>query len=133
MAQIKTPEKKLNKMEISNIFDAEFKTLVMRMLKELSEDLSNLKKTQSEMKDTLIEIKNDLQGNNSRMDEAENQINDLEHKKAKNNHAEQEEKKNPKKIRIVYRSSGITLGGPTFLPHRGARRRREKARNWKSI
>ena len=27
------------------------------------------------------------------MDEAENQINDLEHKEAKNNHAEQEEKR----------------------------------------
>ena len=33
------------------------------------------------MKDSLIEIKN-LQGNNSRVDEAENQINDLEHKEA---------------------------------------------------
>ena len=44
------------------------------------------------MKDTLIEIKNNLQGNNSGTDEAENQINDLEHKEAKNNHAEQGEK-----------------------------------------
>ena len=35
------------------------------------------------MKDTLIEIKNNLQANNSRMDEAEIQINDLEHKEAK--------------------------------------------------
>ena len=35
------------------------------------------------MKDTLIELKNHLQGNNSRMDEAENQINDVEHKEAK--------------------------------------------------
>ena len=32
--QIKTPEKELNKMEISNLSDAEFKTLVIRMLKE---------------------------------------------------------------------------------------------------
>ena len=32
------------------------------MLKELSEDLSSIKNTQSEMKDTLIEIKNNLQG-----------------------------------------------------------------------
>ena len=32
------------------------------------------------MKDTLIEIKNNLQENKSRVDEAENQINDLEHK-----------------------------------------------------
>ena len=32
------------------------------MLKELSADLSSIKKIQSEMKDTLIEIKNNLQG-----------------------------------------------------------------------
>ena len=47
--QIKTPEKELNKIEISNLSDAEFKTLVIRMLKELSEDLSSIKKTQSEI------------------------------------------------------------------------------------
>ena len=59
--QIKTTEKGLNKMEISNLSDAEFKTLVTKMLKELSEDLSSIKKVQSERKDTLIEIKNNLQ------------------------------------------------------------------------
>ena len=42
--QIKTPEKELNKMEISNLSDAEFKTLVIRIIKELSEDLDNIKK-----------------------------------------------------------------------------------------
>ena len=52
--QIKTPRKELNKMEISNLSDAGFKTVVIRMLKELSEDLSRIKKTQSEMKDILI-------------------------------------------------------------------------------
>ena len=41
--QIKTPEKVLNKMEISNLSDAEFKPLIIRMLKELSEDLSSIK------------------------------------------------------------------------------------------
>ena len=51
--QIKTPEKELNKMEINNLLDAEFKTLVIRMLKELSEDLSSIKKPKPEMKDTL--------------------------------------------------------------------------------
>ena len=92
--QIKLQKKDLNKMEISNGSDAEFKTLVIRMLKELSEDLSSIKKTQSEMKDTLIEIKNDLQGNNSRVDEAENQINDLEHEEEKKtNQSEQQEEK----------------------------------------
>ena len=52
--QIKTPEKELNKMEISNLSDAELKTLVIKMLKDLSKDLSSIKKIQSEMKDTLI-------------------------------------------------------------------------------
>ena len=52
--QIKTSEKELNKMEISNLSDAEFKTLVIRMLRKLSEDLSSIKKTQSETKDILI-------------------------------------------------------------------------------
>ena len=85
---IKTPEKELNEMEISNLSDAEFKTLITIMLKELSEDLNSIKKIQSEMKDTLIEIKNNLLGNNSRVDEPENQINDMEHKEAKNNQSE---------------------------------------------
>ena len=35
--QVKTPEKELNKIEMNNLSDAEFKTLVIRMLKELSE------------------------------------------------------------------------------------------------
>ena len=64
-------------MEISNLSDAEFKTLVIRMLRELSKDLSSIKNTQLEMKDTLIEIKNNLQENISRADESENQINNL--------------------------------------------------------
>ena len=44
--QIKTPGKELNKMEISNLSDTEFKTLVIRMLKELIEDLNSIKKIQ---------------------------------------------------------------------------------------
>ena len=98
--QNKTPEKELNKMETSNLLDAEFKTLVIRMLKELSEDLNRVKKIQSEMKDTLIEIKNNLQGNNSKVDEAKNQINDLEHQEEKNNQSEPQEEKRIQNIRI---------------------------------
>ena len=41
---IKTPEKEINKMEISNLSDTEFKTLLIRMLKKLSEYLSSIKK-----------------------------------------------------------------------------------------
>ena len=54
------------------------------------------------MKDIPIEVKSNLQGNNSRVDLAENQINDLEHKEAKNKQSEkQEEKRIKKKTRIV--------------------------------
>ena len=35
--QNKTPEKELNKMKTSNLPDAEFKTLVIRMLNDLNE------------------------------------------------------------------------------------------------
>ena len=42
--QIKTPKKELSEMEISNLSDAKFKTQIIRMLKEHSEDLSSIKK-----------------------------------------------------------------------------------------
>ena len=93
MAQMKeenkSPEKELNKMKTSKLLDAEFKTLVIRLCKELSENLSSIKKIQSEMRDTLIIIKTNLQGNNSRVDEVKNQISDLEYTEAKNNQSEQ--------------------------------------------
>ena len=72
-------------MEISNLSDAEFKPLVRRMLTEFSGYFNSIKKTQAEMKDILIEIKNNSQGINSGVDKAKNQINDLGHKEAKNN------------------------------------------------
>ena len=51
--QIKTPTIELSKEEIANLSDAEFKTLVIRMLKELIEYGNNIKE---EMKATLSEI-----------------------------------------------------------------------------
>ena len=42
--QIKTPEREQNEMEISNLSDALFKTLVIRMVLELSENLNSIKK-----------------------------------------------------------------------------------------
>ena len=61
--QNKTTEKELNEMEISNLSDGEFKTLVIRTLKELTVYFNSIKKTHAEMKVTLSEIKN-LQGTN---------------------------------------------------------------------
>ena len=94
--QIKSQKKELNKREISNLCNAEFKTLVTRMLKELSENFNSIKKEhgihkkqQSERKNKLIKIRKKLQGINSRVDEDENQISNLEYKKAKNTQSEQ--------------------------------------------
>ena len=52
--QINTPEKELSKMELANPSEAEFKTLVIRMLRELTEYGKCIRK---EMKATLSEIK----------------------------------------------------------------------------
>ena len=60
--QIKTPEKELSDKETGNLPDAEFKTLVIRMLTELIE-LSH--KMKEEMKATQSEIKQNIQGSKS--------------------------------------------------------------------
>ena len=84
-------------MEANNLSDAEFKTLVVMMLKGLSEDLNLTKRIQSEMKYSLIKIKNNIQGNDSTVDEAENQINGWKHKEVKTNHQNNKKKKESKK------------------------------------
>ena len=65
--QNKTPKKDLNKMDISNLSDVEFKTLVIRRLKELIEYKRNIRE---ETKATLSEIKKNPQGTNSEEKEA---------------------------------------------------------------
>ena len=67
-------------MEVTNLSDAELKTLVIWMFKELIVYSNNIKKTKEEVKTTLSEIKKNLQGTNCGEDEARTQINNLEHK-----------------------------------------------------
>ena len=61
--QNKTPDKELNEMEVTNLSDAEFKTLVIRMLKELIGYSISIKKTQAEIKVTFSEVKKKSTGN----------------------------------------------------------------------
>ena len=75
--QIKTPEEELSSKEIHDLSDAEFKTLVIRMLTELIE-LSH--KMKEEMKATPSEIKQNIQGTNSEGKETRTQIKNLEEK-----------------------------------------------------
>ena len=65
------------------------------------------------------------------MDEAEHQINDLEHKEAKNNQSEQQEEKRIKKNEDSVSSLWDNLK-QSNIPFRGASRR-ERARSWKPI
>ena len=77
-------------MKASNLPDTEFKTVVIRMLKELSEnfksmkkDIETIKKNQSEMKATLTEMKNNFQLIKRNVYYTENQVSDLEYKETK--------------------------------------------------
>ena len=70
------------------------------MLQELIEYFNSIKKTQTKMKVTLSELKKNLQGINSGGDEAENQINNLEHKEENSIQSEQQKEKRIKEMRI---------------------------------
>ena len=80
--QIKTPEKELSNEELHNLLDAEFKTLVVRMLTEITEFGHKMKAIQSE-------IKENIQGTNSEEKETRTQINNLEQKEEINIQLEQ--------------------------------------------
>ena len=77
----KIPEKELNEMKTSNLSDVEFKTLVIRMLRELIE---YGKKIKEEMKVTQSKIKKNIQGTNSDGKETRIQINNLEQNEERN-------------------------------------------------
>ena len=77
--QDRISEKELNKIEISNLPEKEFKIMIIKMITELerrkgetddhsenfSKELENIKKKQSELMNIITEVKNTLVGNNS--------------------------------------------------------------------
>ena len=80
--QIKAPEKiQLSDKEIANLSDAQFKTLVIRMLTELVEYGHKL---EEKMKAVKSEIKKNVQGINSEGKETGTQINALDQKEVIN-------------------------------------------------
>ena len=72
---LKTPEKELSNEEIANLSDAEFKTLVIRILTELVEYGH---KIEEKMKTMKSEIKENVQGTNNDGKETRTQINGLD-------------------------------------------------------
>ena len=98
--QIKAPKIELSDEEIANISDAEFKTLVIRMLTELVEYGHKIEKKMTAMQS---EIKGNVQGTNSDGKETGTQINDLDQKEEINSQSEQNEEtriqKNQERLR----------------------------------
>ena len=96
--QTKSPEKELNETEATKILDAEFKIMIVRMLKDVRErmddlsqnlnketvnikkDIETIKDNQSVIKNTISEMKEWLGELNGRLNEAEDQISNLEDK-----------------------------------------------------
>ena len=109
--QSKTPERELSNEEIANLSDGEFKALVIKMLTELIE-------LGQKMKDTLNEIKQNIQGTNSDRKETRTQINNLERKEEINIRREQDEEtrvqKNEERLRNLwdnFQHSNIRITG----------------------
>ena len=93
--QIKAPEKiQLSDKDITNLLDAEFKTLVIRMLTEMVEDGHT---TEEKVKAMQSEIKKNRQGTNSDRKETRTHINSLDHKEEINSQPEQNEEQELKK------------------------------------
>ena len=87
--QIKAPEKiQLSNKEIANLPDAQFKTLVIRMLTELVEFG---RKLDGKMKAMLRETKENVRGTNSDGKETGTQINSSKQKEERNIQPEQNE------------------------------------------
>ena len=105
---IKTPEKELSD-ETANLSDAQFKTLVIRMLTELVEDGH---KIEEEVKVMQSEIKENVQGTNSEGKETGTQTNDLEQKEEINSQ-NRVKKQEFKKMRRGLGTSKTTLNVPT--------------------
>ena len=82
------PRKRTKETEITTLSDAEFKTLVIRMLRDVPQYSKCIRE---EMKTTISEIKKNPQGTKSEGKEARVQINDLEHKKEINSQPGQNE------------------------------------------
>ena len=80
-----------NEEEIGSLREKEFRVMIVKMIQNLgnrmekiqetfNKDLEELKSKQTMMNNTINEIKNSLEGINSRITEAEGRISDLEEK-----------------------------------------------------
>ena len=102
--QGKNPPDLTNEEEIGSLPEKEFRIMIVKMTQNLgnkmekiqerfNQDLEELKSKQIVMNNTINEIKNTLEGSNSRITEAEERISDLEDKIVEITTAEQNKEK----------------------------------------
>ena len=109
--QIKAPEKvQLSNEEIANLSDAEFKTLVIRMLTQM---VQNGHKIDENVKAMKGEVKETVQGTNSDGKETGIQINGVDQKEERNVQPEQNGKRRDQKNEERLRNLLTTLNIPT--------------------
>ena len=87
-------------------------TRIEKMQEMFSKDLEELKKSQYIMNNEINEIKNILEGSNSRITEAEDRISEVEYRIVEISEAER--KKDLKEMRTTSETSGTMLNAPTF-------------------
>ena len=107
--QCKNPPDITNEEERGSLPEKYFRVMIVKMIQNLgnrmekiqetfNKDLEELKSKQIMMNNTINETKNSLEGNNSRITEAEEKISDLEDKIVEITTAEQNKEKRMKRI-----------------------------------
>ena len=90
--QGKTPPAHTNEEEIGSLPEKEFRIMIVKMIQNLgnrmekiqetfNKDIKELKSKQTEMNNTISESKNVLEGINSRLNDTEEQITELQDRK----------------------------------------------------
>ena len=109
--QDKTPEKQLNELDTGKLSEKEFRIMIVKMIRDLGKrmEAKNGKmqemftKDPEELKNKQTEMNNTLEGINSRITEAEEQVNDLKDKMVEITAAEQNiEKRNEDSLRDLW-------------------------------
>ena len=85
-----------------------------KMQESINKDLEELKNKHTERNNTITEIKNTLEGTNSRISEAEEWIRDLEDKMVEITFEEQNKVKRMKRTEIISETSGTISKAPTL-------------------
>ena len=131
----KCPPNQTKDEEIRSLSEKEFRIMIVKMIQTLenkiesqinsletrtekmqemfNKDLEEIKRSQSIMNNAITDIKNILEGTNSRTTEAEDRISEVEDRMVEINEAERK-KKEFKEMRTISETSGTMLNVPTF-------------------